>query len=148
MPTVSQEPQEISGLHTLQVPGELASLARLQRFVEETAAALGIDTGILFDLMLAVDESVTNIIIHGYSSEPGPVTVEMWREGDAVLIRLRDRAPLFDPTRVPGPDLSVPLEERDLGGLGIFLVRRLMDEVTYRVTPDGANELTLRKVVG
>jgi serine/threonine-protein kinase RsbW len=67
------------------------------------------------------------------------------RQGEALLVRLRDGAPLFDPTLLPMPDVTLPLEVRPLGGLGIFLMRQSVDDMTYRVTPEGGNELTLIK---
>jgi len=60
-------------------------------------------------------------------------------------IELRDHAPGFDPTRVPPPDLTQPLEEREPGGLGVFLTRHMVDEMRYRALPGGGNELTLIK---
>jgi anti-sigma regulatory factor (Ser/Thr protein kinase) len=54
-------------------------------------------------------------------------------------------APPFDPTRVPDPDLTLPLEERPLGGLGIYLIRQSVDKMVYRAVPEGGNELTLVK---
>ncbi len=62
---------------------------------------------------------------------------------DDLLIRIRDRAPAFDPTAYPAPDLTVPLEQRKPGGFGIYLMRQVMDDVSYRRMPDGRNELLL-----
>lgn len=61
------------------------------------------------------------------------------------MVCCRDQAPLFDPTNAPEPDMSLPLDLRPLGGLGVFLIRQYMDEMSYRVTPQGGNELTLVK---
>ncbi len=58
---------------------------------------------------------------------------------------MRDRAPPFDPTRLPDPDLTLSLEERPVGRMGVFLTRQLVDAVTYRLTGEGGNELTLTK---
>ncbi len=67
-----------------------------------------------------------------------------WVEG-VVMIRLRDLAPVFDPTRVPPPDLSVPLFDRQPGGLGIHLMRQSVDELRHRPRPGGGNELIMVK---
>jgi len=99
------------------------------------------------DLVLAVDESATNIIMHGYRGQPGDIEVEIRRAPDAVVIYLRDRAPPFDPTRLPAPDVTLPLEQRPIGGLGVYLTRQLMDSVTHRLTSQGGNELTLIKKI-
>ena len=63
----------------------------------------------------------------------------------AIEIRLRDQAPLFDPTRVPTPDLTLSLYKRPLGGMGVHVTRQVVDAMRYRVTPEGGNELTLVK---
>jgi serine/threonine-protein kinase RsbW len=96
-------------------------------------------------MVQAVDESVTNIIKHGYGGRDGVVEVEVGRIGSLLVVRLRDNAPPFDPTRVPNPDLDVPLERRPLGGMGVYLTRELTDEVRYLSTPRWHNELTLVK---
>ena len=130
---------------TLTFPAELKNLVAIRRFVQETAASLQADAQELHDVILAVDESAANIMVHGYRGGPGTVEVEVRPEGDALVVCLRDHAPPFDPTRVPAPDLTVPLDERPVGGLGVHLTRTLMDEVIHRLTPQGGNELTLVK---
>lgn len=130
---------------SLRLTAELKNLARIRRFVEKTATALGVDAAAIPDLLLAVDEAATNIIVHGYEGQEGPLEVEVEREGDALLIRLRDEAAPFDPTAIPPPDLSLPLEERPIGGMGIYLMHRCMDQVTHSCPPQGGNELILVK---
>jgi len=133
---------------TLCIAARAEHLAKIRHFVEHTAAALGAGQEEIDDLVLAVDEAATNVIVHGYQCQPGLIEVEVGRQGDALLVRLRDGAPLFDPTLLPMPDVTLPLEMRPLGGLGIFLMRQSVDEMTYRVTPEGGNELTLIKRIG
>lgn len=120
-------------------------LVEIRRYVEDTAAGFGAVDSALLDVVQAVDESAANIIMHGYRGGPGTIDVEIRRERDSLTVCLRDRAPLFDPTRVPAPDLTLPLDQRPLGGMGIYLTRKFVDELAYRVTPEGGNELTLRK---
>ncbi len=132
---------------TLRIAAELNNLAAVRRFVQETAAALGASTAATDNLVLAVDESATNIIEHGYRGQPGEIEIEIGRAEDTVVIHLRDQAPPFDPTRLPNPDLTLPLDQRPIGGLGIFLTRHIVDAVTYRPTSQGGNELTLIKKV-
>ena len=129
----------------LVISAETNNLAPLRRFIKEKAAELQAKQHAIDDLVQAVDESATNIIVHGYRGRPGSIEIAIGLAGDMLMVRLRDQAPQFDPTRVPPPDLSVPIEERIAGGLGVFLTMNLMDRVTYRVTPDGGNELTLQK---
>jgi serine/threonine-protein kinase RsbW len=126
-------------------PANLEMLASIRSFVEDASRALGVDPAVIPNVIQAVDESATNIVMHGYRGQPGSIDVDVWREENVLAIQLRDHAPLFDPTTVPPPDLNLPLELRPIGGLGIYLVRKCMDEVAYRVTPEGYNELTLLK---
>jgi serine/threonine-protein kinase RsbW len=132
---------------TLRVLAELPNLAVIRHFVEETAMALKADRDAIDDMIQAVDESATNIIVHGYRGRTGNIEIEVTQEGYVLVVRLRDQAPLFDPTRAPPPDLTLPLERRRLGGLGIHLTRQFSDSMTYRITSEGGNELALRKKV-
>jgi serine/threonine-protein kinase RsbW len=127
----------------LRVAARLESLGQIRRFVQEAAMARDAGPVALRHILLAVDEASTNIIVHGYHGEDGTIEVEVAREGESLRIRLRDTADPFDPTAVPPPDLTVPLAERPIGGLGIQLLREAMDEVSHRITPEGGNELTL-----
>ena len=131
---------------SLRIAAELTHLALIRRFIRETALALRADPTALHDVVQAADEAATNIIVHGYRGQPGIVEVEVGHAGDALVLRLRDQAPPFDPTRHPAPNfLTLPPEQRPVGGLGIYLMREFMDEVAHRVTAQGGNELTLVK---
>ena len=133
------------GVYSLRVAAELTHLATIRRFVKEKAAELDAKADTITDLLIAVDEMVTNAIVHGYHGKEGMVEVEVLRVEQAITIFVRDDAPPFDPTHVPTPDLTIPLEERPLGGLGIHLTRELTDVFRYRRLPDGGNEITLTK---
>ena len=128
---------------TLRVSAELPNLAVIRCFVEDTAAALQFGPGVILDMIQAVDEAATNVIVHGYRGQPGEIEIEMAREQNALVVRLLDQAFAFDPTRAPPPDLTLPLEARRLGGLGIYLIRQFTDTMLYRRTSQGSNELTL-----
>ena len=132
---------------TLRVLAELPNLAVIRRFIEKMAMALKVERDAMDDMIQAVDESATNIIIHGYRGRSGYIEIEVTQEGNVLVVRLRDQAPHFDPTRAPPPDLTLPLERRRFGGLGIHLTRQFTDSVAYRITSEGGNELTLRKKV-
>lgn len=130
---------------SLQLTPTLLELASIRQFIEQTAQSLGVEAGAAFDLVAAVDEAATNILIHGYQGVPGPMDILIEKEGDVMVVILRDRAPAFDPTQAPDPDLSIPLENRRAGGLGIFLIRRCVDQASHRELLEGGNELTLVK---
>ena len=131
-------------MSVLRVPAMVEELDTARQFVRDQARMAGVDPGAVSDIVQAVDESFTNAILHGYRGGNGTVEVEVDHAGRLLIVRLRDQAPPFDPTLVPTPDTSVPLEERPLGGMGVFLARELMDTVTYERTKEG-NELTLVK---
>jgi serine/threonine-protein kinase RsbW len=117
----------------------------IREFLESAILTLGGHEDAASDLVLAVNEAVTNVLLHGYDDRPGLVTVSVEADGEAIRVRLTDSAPLFDPTTVPTPDITRPLEDRPLGGLGVHMMRRLTDELSYGLTGDGHNELLFVK---
>jgi glutamate/tyrosine decarboxylase-like PLP-dependent enzyme/anti-sigma regulatory factor (Ser/Thr protein kinase) len=129
----------------LRIPADLERLAEIRRFVEERATTLGADPDLLPDLLLAVDEATTNTIVHGYGGRQGFIEIEVTREGDALVVRLRDEAAPFDPTIVPPLDVTLPPEQRVFDGMGIYLIRQAVDEMAHRITLRRGNELTLVK---
>lgn len=131
--------------HTLQLRAHLQDIPAIIEFVTETAVSLGSTSESLSEMAVAVDEAVSNAIIHGYQRQAGLLTIEIKRLGHDLAIYLRDNAPLFDPTTVPTPDISLPLDQRLPGGLGVHMMRQFSDEVHYQVTADKRNELTLIK---
>ena len=130
---------------TLRVPADVRQLALIRRFVEEQSQALSVEQSAVYDLVLAVNEMATNIIVHGYRGQAGEIEISMRQDGDAVEIRLRDQAPAFDPTGARAPDTTAPLHQRPLGGMGIHVTRQMMDSMIHCIPPQGGNELTLVK---
>lgn len=124
---------------------DLESLSAMRHFVRGAAENSGPDAQTVADMVLAVNEATTNVVLHGYRGEPGTIEIEVGSEGDDLVVCLRDWSPPFDPAQVPDRDVAEPLEQRPLGGLGIFMMRRLTDKVIYRSRPDGSNELILIK---
>ena len=121
----------------------LADLAAIRAFVRDAASAAGASPSASDDLVQAVDEAASNVCRHGYRGRPGEIRVEADRTEDALAITILDRAPLFDPTVAPRPDLAVPPLARRPGGMGIHLMTTMVDEVHHRARPGGGNELTL-----
>jgi serine/threonine-protein kinase RsbW len=124
---------------------EKKDLADIRHFVEATGSQLGLEERVIAALRQAVDEAVSNILLHGFQGQAGPLKLDIGRDGADLWVRLRDKAPLFDPNQVPPPDGTVPLPLRPPGGLGLPLIRQAMDELRYRPLSDGGNELTLVK---
>jgi len=130
---------------SLKIAAQLDQLDLVRRFVEEQAIALGLDTAKMYDVLLSVDEITTNIVVHGYCGRPGIIEVEMQPAGHTLLVYVRDHAPPFDPTTFPAPDITLPLETRPVGGMGIHIARGFVDTMSYRALSQGGNELTLVK---
>ena len=123
---------------------QVRDLNDMREFLETAVLTLGGSDDDAGDLVLAVNDAVTNVLLHGYDGRPGPVTICVEVVNDDLRVVLTDNAPLFDPTRVPPPDIFLPLEDRPLGGLGVHMMRQLTDELVYRPLADG-NELVFVK---
>ncbi len=127
------------------LPGRLENLETIGDFIARSAQALGLDKDQTYQAQLAVDEACANVIQHGSLPDTeGSISLECCRQGDACVFTLRDQGQAFDPTTVPPPNLQADLHRRKPGGLGIYLMRKLMDKVSYR-TEQGTNILTLTK---
>jgi serine/threonine-protein kinase RsbW len=129
----------------LTVDANLDQLQEVRAFIDEAGQNLGLTETAMADLRLVVDEAVTNIVLHGYEGQPGPIEIQMKADGRSVIIRLRDRAKTFDPAQVSKPQLETALKDRAFGGMGIFLIRKMTDEAIFEPLPGGGNELRLVK---
>lgn len=129
----------------LSVQASLDNLEEVRAYIDRAGASLGVNERTLGDLRLVVDEAVTNIIIHGYDGSEGEVELHMHAEGDAVVIRIRDRAGSFDPGGVNDPQLGTAFKDRPFGGMGLFLIREMTDEADFLPRAGGGNELRLLK---
>jgi serine/threonine-protein kinase RsbW len=99
-------------------------------------------------VQLAVDEAATNVIQHAYDQDnPGDISLSWRCEANRFIITLRDNGRQFDPGSVPPPDINSPLEERQVGGLGLYLITRLMDEARFDFHPQEGNVLTMVKYI-
>jgi serine/threonine-protein kinase RsbW len=126
---------------------ELAAMAGLAEAVERFAAEHRLPTEAANALYVSVDEAVSNAIAHGYpDGARGEIAVRLGRQAGSVVLEIEDDGAPFDPLQALPPDLTLPLDERPIGGLGIHLIRNLMDEVSY-ARRDGRNVLRLVKNV-
>jgi anti-sigma regulatory factor (Ser/Thr protein kinase) len=130
------------------VEAKFENLAVIRRFIEQNVELVTDDQDVNYDIVFAVNELATNIIVHGYKNQPGQIEVKMRQDGDSLVIRLIDQAPEYDPTDAATPDLTQPLEKRPLGGLGVYLAGESVDEISHASMPDGGNELILVKKIG
>jgi|SRR5579875_2184747 len=121
-------------MEPLKVPASLESLGAVGRYVMSGATLAEIDRKRAYQLRLAVDEIVTNIIIHGYEEAglQGDVELRMSVDDTSLRLVIEDTAIAFDPREVPEPaGLDDPLEDRAIGGLGVYLALRGADEFQY-----------------
>jgi len=131
---------------TIEIEAHLERLADVRAFVRSSCAELGAADDCVVDLVQAVDEAATNIVIHGYGGATGPIEVTMSPAADSVRVEIRDRAPAFDPMSFGEPDLgSTRLRP---GGMGIHLIRAATDSLAHRARPGGGNILTLVRTLG
>ena len=131
----------------MRVSAERKVLAVIRDFVKNHAIAAGASAEEAVDLIQAVDEAATNIIIHGYQEREGEIEIEIRSHPQTVKVILRDNAPTFDPTKVPQPDINLPLEKRPIGGLGVHLIRHCVDEFSHCAPENGGDELVLVKQI-
>jgi serine/threonine-protein kinase RsbW len=130
----------------LRVQAVMENVPRATACVKEWAEELGFDDRALYQIQLAVDEACANVVDHAYDGcEPGDMEVACYFHDQQLIVRVRDWGEGFDPHAVAKPDVTAPLEERDLGGLGLFLVGKVMDRVKFTFDPERGNELCMAK---
>ena len=132
--------------HELDVTPQVGEVPRLIEWIGSRCAAEGLAEAVTFKLTLALEEAVVNVITHAFEGLPPPhsITVRLAIAARSVTADIIDNGRPFDPTSAPDPDLSLPLERRRPGGLGIHLMRGMMDRLEYRRN-DGGNILRLVK---
>ena len=124
---------------------DISEIGRLNEFVEEIGQDFSLSPEVIFNLNLVLEEAVVNIINYAYPKEEHEriyLSAKL-REGSIVLV-LTDTGKEFDPTMAPEADITLSADEREIGGLGIFLIRQIMNEVKYERI-EGKNVLTLEK---
>ena len=131
---------------TLNMEARLDEIERVHAAVDILAEAEGWPPNLLFQIKLVLEEMGTNIVKYGYEDEDKKdVQIVLTSETDTLTMEISDDGKPFDPfTDAPPPDLDSPIPDRPIGGLGVYLVQKLMDETSYR-REDGKNKLTLIK---
>ena len=133
------------GSITIRLPADVREIERLNRLVRQFGELHEIPSRSLYAVNLALDEVVTNVVLYGFESSAGQeVAVRVETAGNDLRSEVVDGGREFNPLDAPLPDLTAALEARALGGLGIHLVRSLMDRVEYR-RENAKNVLTMRK---
>jgi len=125
------------------------NLDDIREFVGEAASQVGFSDKEIYSIQLAADEASSNIIEHAYAGMKGGVLeIECSIFEGGLKIVMSDRGKSFNPSSVPEPNVKADLSERKIGGLGLYLMRKLMDEVTYESSDEMGNKLTMIKRVG
>jgi serine phosphatase RsbU (regulator of sigma subunit)/anti-sigma regulatory factor (Ser/Thr protein kinase)/TolA-binding protein len=128
----------------LRVPGKVEYLGELRDFVTRVGKKYGFSERIINAFKLSIDEAATNIIKHAYRDWEGDITLRAVAKNNSLTIVLVDQGKYFDPREVASPDLQRYVDIGKKGGLGIFIMRRLLDNIEYRKTEEG-NELWMVK---
>lgn len=126
---------------------DVQQVPQLAQFVDEACEAVGIDMATAMKLNLAIEEAVVNVMNYAYpAGTVGNVSIEVLANDNQLTFVISDSGMPFDPTAEDEVDTTLPAEERSIGGLGIHLIRQIMDSVNYERT-DGKNILTLGKTL-
>ena len=131
----------------LHLVNELSEIAKLPLLVGELASEFNFSEEQVFNFNLVLEEAVTNVVMYAYpEGKSGSIDLVAKCDGKSVMFVVSDSGKPFDPTLVPDADVTLPAEERRVGGLGIFLIRQIMDSVEYRRN-GGMNVLVMSKKI-
>ncbi|WP_414732729.1 ATP-binding protein [Acetobacterium carbinolicum] len=132
----------------LTVDASTENLSKILEFIDAELEAAGADMKMIFQVDLAVEEIYTNIAHYAYAPDDGKVIIQFDAYGDPSLVEIQfiDCGKPFNPLDNPDPDITLTAEERQIGGLGVLMVKKSMDEVDYRFE-ENKNILTIKKYV-
>ena len=129
----------------LVLPNDIVTIPQLNEFIDTVAEEVGLDMSLTMSLNLALEEAVVNVMDYAYpEGQRGDVDIEVTADQQWLTFVISDTGIAFDPTAKEDVDTTLSAEERPIGGLGIFLVRQLMDVIDYK-REGNKNVLTLRK---
>ena len=133
-------------MRELMLDATVENIMFVTEFVDEQLEQYGCSVKAQMQINIAIDELFGNIAHYAYQPEIGPVTVrvEVTKEPLAVIITFIDKGVPYDPLQTADPNIALSAEEREVGGLGIYMVKKSMDEVTYEYR-EGKNILTIKK---
>ena len=132
---------------TTTLKNQLSEIVKLEKILDEFGQTQHIPDGVLSSMNLALEEILTNIIFYGYQdTQEHDISLRLTLEGKDFMAEVEDDGRPFNPLDVQGPDITLPLEDRPIGGLGIHLTKKIMDGIDYKQR-DGRNLLRLRKTL-
>ena len=131
--------------HSITLTNDIQQVPQLAEFVDMVCEEVGMDMAVAIQMNLAIEEAVVNVMTYAYPAGTiGNVNIEAQANDERLKFTIIDSGIPFDPTTKDEVDTTLSAEERPIGGLGIHLVRQLMDSINYERI-DGKNVLTLRK---
>lgn len=137
--------EETQKYKNLVIRNEIGELNRLVSFLEGLEEEWNLPPALVPSLNLALEEALSNVIFYAYEKgTENQISLEFSLKGKEMTVVISDEGKPYDPTQKEDPDLNLPVEDRPIGGLGIFLIRQIMDEVKYS-REDRKNRLTLVK---
>ena len=129
----------------LTLPNDINTIPQLSEFIDLNCEELGVDMVDTMNINLALEEAVVNVMSYAYpEGTEGTVDIELTTDRKDMVFTITDSGTPFDPTQKEEVDTTLSAEERPIGGLGIHLVRKLMDDISYQYV-DNKNVLTLKK---
>jgi serine/threonine-protein kinase RsbW len=131
----------------LKIKNRVEELEHVATFIEQIGEELGLDMELQMNLNLVMEEMVTNVIFYAYP-EGTEANIELVAESDGkeLTLMLSDQGREFDPTQKDSADMDVNPAERDIGGMGIYIVKNIMNKVSYQRL-EGKNLLTMKKTI-
>lgn len=130
----------------LKVKSTTDNLERIREFIKTVSAQSGFSDDVIDKISLAVDEACTNIIKHAYKNSPnGDIVINAKLFDNKLTVSITDFGLDFNPDTVPVPDIKKYYQQHKVGGLGIYLMKKLMDEVKYNPSVDNKNQVVLVK---
>jgi serine/threonine-protein kinase RsbW len=127
-------------------PGRYENLEKICDLVTEQAIMAGFDDSAVYAIQTAVDEACSNIIEHAYGGEDqGDIDILISTDDKCITVKLTDHGKPFVPDDIPEPNISGNLKEREAHGLGLYFMRRLMDDVCFDFSKDIGNIVTMVK---
>lgn len=119
-------------MYYLHLTNDTRQISELHTWLTRWQQELGITEERLFQINLALEEAVANCMQYAYPDQKDmPIEVTMERHDDELVFVVDDQGVAFDPTKVTAPDITLPAEQRDAGGLGVFLIRQLAKSLSY-----------------
>ena len=125
---------------------ELSEIGKLREIINSVCKQMELPSDLSMNLQLVLEEAATNVILYAYNGEKGEIELNISKSGNRLEFIMSDSGVPFNPLKIEDPDVISDVEERPVGGLGIFLIKQLMDEVDY-VRLNGKNILTIKKII-